>query len=180
MRRRHEYLLVLTALTALAVPLLARPPVVAAAGASGWPMCRASQMTLAAESNSGLGHGGYTLRLTNRTRSTCSLQGYAQVTGVTAHGNTAGAVRSRVGYIGGVENSNPTLPVVDVGYRESASFAVEDLDFRANGTSDCPLFMTLKVALPGSSATVTVSVSLLACGVLYVHPIVAGPTGFMQ
>ncbi|MFI5036169.1 MAG: DUF4232 domain-containing protein [Acidimicrobiales bacterium] len=142
--------------------------------------CRIDQLSLSATGNSGLGHGGDTVVLASRGRGTCFLHGYPRVVGVTSNGEAVAAIDTRQGYLGGVGTPSTRLPTVVLRYGAVASFTVENLDFRANGSSNCPLLRALRLSLPGSSVTRSLSVRLLDCATLYVHPIVPGGSGVLR
>lgn len=116
------------------------------------------------------------VRLRNISARPCVIEGYPEVNGITAAGESVVPNLQLFGPGGGVHsNSAPDIVYLHPG--ETTSAAVDSADETpAGGTALCNTLTSLHVALPNGGIMGAVRVTLRVCS-FEVHPLVAGPTG---
>jgi hypothetical protein len=147
--------------------------------------CRNGQISVSvASGGAGLGHEAEILLFSNTGPSTCTLNGYPGVAGLSAQGaQVVQAQREPSGYLGGLQQgAAPPLVVLAPG--QTASAMVEGTDVPVGSTS-CTSFPALLVTPPGFTTSTKVSVvgyggnggGFPGCSRIEVHPVVPGKTG---
>jgi Protein of unknown function (DUF4232) len=141
------------------------------------PNCTFTQLSVAATSNSGMGHIGIVLAFKNTSAQTCKLTGYPGVAGLNAAGaQVIQATRTLNGYMQ-VLPAGQGPPVVTLTTGQSASAFVEGTDVPVGGATSCPTYPKLLVTPPNTTQQVTIDMSMPGCSPVQVHPVVPGTTG---
>ncbi len=141
------------------------------------PNCTFTQLSVAATSNSGMGHIGVVLAFKNTSAQTCKLTGYPGVAGLNAAGHQAiQAIRTLNGYTGGVPTGQ-SPPVVTLTTGQSASARIEGTDVPIGNATSCPTYPKLLVTPPNTTQSVTIDMSMVGCSPVQVHPVVPGTSG---
>ena len=141
--------------------------------------CTAAQLQVSAgQQGAGLGHEGGAILFENVGTSTCSLQGYPGVAGLSTTGAQAvQAERTPQGYLGGLSSSSATPPLVVLQPHGVASALAEGTDMPTGTETSCPTYHSLLVTPPTSTHSTKVAMGLPGCSPIEVHPVVPGPTG---
>lgn len=119
------------------------------------------------------GHEGFPIVFTSTSHTQCQLAAYPTVTGYTSSGSAGQALAQPGGFVTGLgPNGVPGNVVLTFG--KSASAGVEAA---TSGGKSCQAIQRLTVAVPGSTATTSLSINLTDCFAFLVHPFVPGTTG---
>ncbi|MGC8465996.1 MAG: DUF4232 domain-containing protein [Acidimicrobiales bacterium] len=143
------------------------------------PACASSQLTITDGRNGvGMGHSGGPILFRNHGSKTCFLKGYPGVEGLDASGNqVTQAVRTPLGYLGGLPTMKALPPVVILKPGDTASALVEGTDVPSGGSAQCPILYGLEVTAPNTHHSTKLQGAPGDCSVLQIHPVVPGTTG---
>ncbi len=159
-------------------PSTAPPSTTTTTGAQTSACADGQIMVSAGTSGAGLGHEGQVLLFTNVSSSPCTLTGYPGVAGLDAQGaQVVQAVRTPMGYLGGLLTGSTTPPTVVLAPAAVASALAEGTDNPTNGATSCPTYPSLLVTAPDLTVSVRVAAGLPGCSPIEVHPVVPGTTG---
>jgi hypothetical protein len=117
----------------------------------------------------------------NTSTMTCTLRGYPGVAGLDSTGHQATqAVRTPIGYMGGLLSATGAPPVVTLESGQMASAKVEGTDNPVGNRTTCPSLSGLLVTAPNTYSSVKLPLAPGDCSGLEVHPVVPGETGEQQ